>query len=365
MDCNLRCNYCFEENKVKDSKPSYEMKDLVEFVELQNPYYLMKDDDDASRNGVVFTGGEPLMNQAFIRDFMAATRDEVRLEYVLQTNGTLLDKIDPYVLENLNYVFVSVDGPRHVHDANRGAGTFDKIIANTKKIKPNYKGQMVARITATVDKDFSIYDSVMALAEHFNSFHWQIETPVPKSTTKKDRSAFVRNYKHDISRLFDYWIGTLQRGENKDIIPFQSIITPIVTPFRVRGLRCGAGHNLVAIDLDGQCYGCDTMVGDPRAKIGSIYEGVTPERLFMQLSANCSGNPLTCKEETYKEKPGCMKQCTGCSAEESADFYCSTVHALANEMFKRKDVLNGLLHEKEIGKKMIMQRSSLYTEQIP
>jgi len=360
MDCNLRCSYCFEESKIKDSKPSYKTEDLVGFVAVHNPYNQFG--CEKAKNGVVFSGGEPLMNQDFIKDFMEKTRKDLRLEYVLQTNGTLLDETDPYILENLDFIFVSLDGPKEMHDKKRGKGTFDKIVNNVRKIKPDYKGQMAARITATVDKNFSIYDSVMALEKDFDNFHWQIETPVLHKTTKKERDAFLERYRKDLDKLADYWIDGLVEGVVKNVMPFQSIITPVKGP----GLRCGAGTKLIVVDLDGQCYGCDTMVGDPRARIGNIWDGAEPGRLYAQLAMNCSGNPLTCREEIYKEKPGCMKQCVGCSEVEGKKFYCSTVYALANVINAKKDFMNGLLDSKRIKpENVLMPKIADYTEQIP
>ncbi len=361
MDCNLRCRYCFEENKIKGSKPSYDMKDLVRFIAVHNPYFQLKDKRDEFKNGVVFSGGEPMMNQEFMADFIQRTREDLRLEYVLQTNGTLLDKIEPYLLENLDFIFVSIDGPRDMHDKNRGRGTFDKIVNNVRKIKPDYKGQILARITATVDRDFSIYDSIMTLTPDIDNFHWQIETPVSHPVTTEDTDAFLKKYRGDVGKLIDYWIGNLQKGVVKNIVPFQSIVTPVKP-----GLRCGAGETLIVVDLDGQCYGCDTMAGDPRARIGSIYDGAEPERLHMQLSMNCSGNPLTCESETYKGKPGCLNSCMKCSEEETMKFYCSTVHILVEEIMARRDFINGLMEREEINSEnVIMPRMALYTEQIP
>jgi len=360
--CNLKCKYCFEEEKIKGSKPSYKLEDLVRIIGLHNPYAVLGVERQSAKNGVVFTGGEPLMNQEFIKEFILKTKGGLRLEYVLQTNGTLLNKIDPYVLENLDFILVSVDGNQEIHDRNRGKGTFDTIVRNIRGIKPKYKGQIAARITATVDKDFSIFDSIMALKDDFDNFHWQLETPIAHSVTEKDRASFIERYRSDMGELVDYWISSLQNGAVKNIIPFQSVATPV----RNSGLRCGAGTTLVVVDLDGECYGCDTMVGDPRARIGSIYEGFETERLSFQLAMNCSGNPLTCKDEVYKEKPGCMKGCAGCSWEESNEFYCSTVKILIDAAMSRKDFINDLLDSKKISpENVFMGRIALYTEQIP
>lgn len=67
--CNLRCPWC-------DTKYSWE----------EEPQFSFKDVNLLS-NEVVFTGGEPLLNQDLILDFIQKHPD---LNYTIETNGTLL-----------------------------------------------------------------------------------------------------------------------------------------------------------------------------------------------------------------------------------------------------------------------------------
>ncbi len=356
-DCNLCCNYCFEGNKAIDSRPNYKLDDLVNVIHRNNPFAQSK--DESLKSGVVFTGGEPMLNQEFILEFIEKTKERISLEYMLQTNGTLLDKIDQLLLENLNFIFVSIDGEKEIHERNRGKGTYDRILTNVMRLKPEFKGEIMARSTATVENDFSIYKGVEALWNVFDNFHWQIETPI-RYVTKEVLENFLENYKRDINRLADLWMQELQSKKPKRIIPFQAVLTPA----RHIGLRCGAGTSLVVVDLDGACYGCDTMMGNPRAKIGSIQEGFDIRRFNYQM--NCSGSPLRCWNETYNDKQSSMEHSLGCSIEEVREFYCSTVYILKNAMQKRKEYIHSLIETKKIKPKNIfMSKIAKYTEQIP
>ncbi len=358
-DCNLCCNYCFEENKVRGSKPNYKLEDLVTMVQKNNPS--MQFENESLKTGVVFTGGEPLLNQEFILEFIEKTKKNVSPEYILQTNGTLLDKINPLLLENLNFILISIDGEKEIHDRNRGGGTYDKILENVMRIKPRFSGEIMARITAAVENDFSIYKAVKALWGMFDNFHWQLETPI-RYVTKEVLANYLGRYKNDMNKLADLWMQELQSKNPKRIIPFQAVITPA----KHVGLRCGAGTSLVVVDLDGTCYGCDSMIGDPRAKIGSIQEGFDTSRFNYQLKMNCSEEPLRCWNETYNNKLGCMEPPLGCSIKEVREFYCSTVHILENAIQKKKEYINNLIENKKIKpENVFMSRIAVYTEQIP
>jgi len=50
------------------------------------------------------------------------------MSVALSTNGTFLES-KREVLKHLNRIQISVDGPRELHDAQRGEGTFDEVLA--------------------------------------------------------------------------------------------------------------------------------------------------------------------------------------------------------------------------------------------
>lgn len=278
--CNLRCPYCFEVEKQMGSKPTYPLDDLVHFFIMINWGNRQATGHSPRRNDITYYGGEPLMNMPFIEEVMHATQD-LGMGHVLQTNGTLLNRASDYLLENLSYILVSVDGTKEAHDKNRkfadGSGSYDLIMRNMGLIKPRFKGQTIARITQLIDPESSIYESVMAVIDLFDAVHWQIESPMRPGVAENKalQEAFLERYDKDIKKLMDYWMENMRRGIIKNIIPFQAMTSAMINKERHRFLRCGCGSSLVAIDLDGQCYGCDTLVGKEGAKIGDIWKGIS------------------------------------------------------------------------------------------
>ncbi len=136
MDCNFRCDYCFEEH-LKVGMSKHVQDRLLEFAE-----------EKTQQGGAFFVtwyGGEPLLPKAFpvVERLSRAFLDLKQrrgLEYAahLVTNGFFLDRPKMELLKSLgvNKVQVTLDGPPEQHDKRRhligGRGTFWRIIENIK-----------------------------------------------------------------------------------------------------------------------------------------------------------------------------------------------------------------------------------------
>lgn len=112
--CNLRCKYCgLPEVKIRELKTD-QIKEAIE---------------DFSKAGTVswsFTGGEPLLRKDLgpLADF---TKECGINSVELNTNG-LLYKYRRNELDSVDKIFISLDGPREIHEAMRGIGTYDKVV---------------------------------------------------------------------------------------------------------------------------------------------------------------------------------------------------------------------------------------------
>jgi sulfatase maturation enzyme AslB (radical SAM superfamily) len=69
--------------------------------------------------------------------------------YMMQTNGLLLDKLEPKYINRLNTLLVSIDGDEALTDYYRGKGTYRRVIENLKLIKQTFQW----RINCTNDCD--------------------------------------------------------------------------------------------------------------------------------------------------------------------------------------------------------------------
>jgi uncharacterized protein len=137
MDCNFRCDYCFEEH-LKVSMSKHVQDRLQEWTHARL--------DTAKLLAVCWYGGEPLLPRAFpvverlSEGFMELCRSRgARYEAQLVTNGFFLDRPRMERLRELGVgkVQVTLDGPPEQHDRRRhlqgGRGTFDRILQNLKE----------------------------------------------------------------------------------------------------------------------------------------------------------------------------------------------------------------------------------------
>jgi len=79
--CPLKCTYCHNpDTQICGGGKEYTVDELVNFVKRYKKYY------DASGGGVTFSGGEPLLQGAFLKEAMTALKNE-GIQVALDTSG--------------------------------------------------------------------------------------------------------------------------------------------------------------------------------------------------------------------------------------------------------------------------------------
>lgn len=114
--CNLRCGYCYGQYFSKEEK-DFTTEELLSLI------------DDLARLGccsITLGGGEPLL-RSDIGQIIERIKS-VGIECGMNTNGTLIPS-RLKELKHIDMVTVSIDGPKEKNDANRGTGSFEKIMA--------------------------------------------------------------------------------------------------------------------------------------------------------------------------------------------------------------------------------------------
>ncbi len=255
--CNLRCRYCggsFDPRLVP-WRVEYDVGLLEDLIR----------DEDV----IAFYGGEPLLNLEFIEKMMDLFQEN---RYVLQTNGVLLDKVEPKVLEKFDTILVSIDGGREITDGNRGVGVYDRVLKAAKILKAKgFRGDLVARMTVTRDSD--IYRDVTHLLKLgiFDHVHWQLSMVWVDRGSWGDLWGWIDgSYKPGLKKLFDEWISALEMGEILGVAPFQGILKRILRggPYP----PCGAGEDSFTILTDGRVISCPIAVEECWARVGVLGE---------------------------------------------------------------------------------------------
>ncbi len=274
-ECNLQCRYCYGENmedfekdfsgiKVDYSLPrevSYDWRALASFCG--------KDPDCV----LTFYGGEPLLCSAEIRKIM----DSVKAKwFMIQTNGLLLDKLEPEYLNRFHTILVSIDGDEVLTDYYRGDGTFRKVVENLKLIKKNgFEGELIARMTVMEQTD--IFSQVTWLLKNnafsFSSVHWQLNAGFwGNDYARRDFKGWSEeDYIPGAARLAKFWVDQMEkRRVVYKLYPLLGIANSIFNKDENSLLRCGGGWINYAIQTDGNVIPCPTMWGMKDYYLGNI-----------------------------------------------------------------------------------------------
>jgi uncharacterized protein len=293
--CNLSCSYC-RGKLFLPSPPGEHDPDIDGDLPLEldyDPailYRFLEKDPDAS---LIFYGGEPLLRPDLICEMVEhapATR------FLIQTNGLLLDRIPKDVVNRLDTILVSIDGSQETTNGYRGEGTYERVMANVRKIvSGGYRGEIIARMTVTEKTE--IVQAVEYLADNYDfsfpSIHWQLDADLACDNGGRPFASWVsRTYNPGILTLIGEWVGRMgTEGAVPRWYPFIDPMEDLLTG-RESPLRCGAGHANFTIMTDGSIGPCPCMVGMRDYYIGHIKDK-DPADLAPAPDAGTSCNSCT------------------------------------------------------------------------
>lgn len=141
--CNLRCWYCYGEHPYRRECREFTSQELLELVrELRR----------LGTRILQIQGGEPLLRD----DLPVVLAEAKRLNMIcdMVTNAVLLPK-RPDVLQLLDKICISLDGPEAINDRNRGSGTFEKATAG---IRCALEAGLPVRISAVLTSETTTND---------------------------------------------------------------------------------------------------------------------------------------------------------------------------------------------------------------
>jgi uncharacterized protein len=273
-ECNLRCKYCFGEalEDVDAAFPDFE----IDYCLPKRVSYDVDSLDRFCRQDpdcvLTFYGGEPLLCIDEIKQIMDHAKAK---HFLIQTNGLLLDRLEPKYVNRLHTILVSVDGDEALTDFYRGKDIFRKVINNLKLIRLNgFKGELIARMTVMEQTD--IYKQVMWLLNNhefsFSSVHWQLNAGFWNDFARRDFKEWSEeNYNLGIRKLVNFWVDHMEnKGEVLRIYPFLGITQSLLLNEKQNLLRCGAGWTNYAIQTDGYIAPCPAMWGMKNYYLGHI-----------------------------------------------------------------------------------------------
>ncbi len=251
--CNLRCRYCHFSNcgRRADDMTLEETESAVSSI----LNYVEKHDTDF-KVGLV-GGGEPALRTGLLQHVVERLESEPRIRMYTVSNATVLDDglLDfLYIHRNALEYCVSLDGPRHLHDANRigsdGRGTYDRVMESVRRYEERFGHKPAVNCTVT---------------------------PRHLSETEELIGFFTENgfSKVTFSKLFD-------SEDTVDNMAFEELLRSASPSLRIRqlsknktydctqyGTLCGVGRTNIYI-ASGKVYPCARFAGMERYCLGTV-----------------------------------------------------------------------------------------------
>ena len=295
--CNLECSYCFYLEKAHLYPNDRNFRMRPEVLETYIRDYIAA--QPGPTVSFAWQGGEPtLLGVAFFREAVTLQQryaDGKTIENAFQTNGTLLDdEWGEFLVANRFLVGISIDGPRHLHDAYRvdrgGAPTFDRVMAGLAVLK---KHRVEFNTLTTVHRKNSVqalevYRFLKKIGSGYIQFIPIVERPAPAATAASGLwlapppdheeaealdhhvtpwSVRPADFGNFLIQIFDEWV---QHDVGKVFVQqFDAALanwTGQPSGICVFNENCGRG---LALEHNGDVYSCDHYVY-PHYRLGNL-----------------------------------------------------------------------------------------------
>ncbi len=273
-ECNLQCRYCFGET-LEDFDEDFADFDVDYALPRKANYdfaLLAKFCREDPECVLTFYGGEPLLCTEAIKQIMDLAKPR---HFMIQTNGLLLDRLEPEHVNRFHTILVSLDGDEALTDYYRGEGTFRKVMDNVKLIVRNgFRGELIARMTVMEQTD--IHKQVTWLVGNsefpFSSVHWQLNAGFWANdyARRNFKGWSTESYVPGVERLARFWVDHME--EKRAVLrlyPLLGVANSLLHKEPSR-LRCGGGWINYAIQTDGYIVPCPTMWGMKKYYLGHV-----------------------------------------------------------------------------------------------
>jgi len=276
-DCNARCRYCFY-NVTREhlGAGKHRMSDTVlaalteKLLKLRLPVTTF-----------CWQGGEPtLMGLGF---FQRAVKLQKKLgkpgqmvANALQTNALSIDDAWAQFLARYRFlVGVSLDGPRQIHDANRGQGTHERVMAAIRTLAKHRVQYNILTVVSKVNEDRGeeVYRWLREQGFRFLQFIPAVETD--RQGQALPFAVSPEGYGKFMCQVFDAWLA--EGGPGKVYVRFfESLVSHLAGEPAANctlGTRC---DTYLVVEHNGDVYPCDFFVR-PELRIGNILESDLPQ----------------------------------------------------------------------------------------
>lgn len=278
--CNLACDYCYVYTKADQTwrtRPRMMSPALVSVVAERIAEHARTHSLEVVR--VIFHGGEPLLAGVAsladaLRKIRSAVDARVRVDGLVQTNGTLLDEDTLDTLAALQIrVGISLDGDMIGHDRRRryrnGRGSYADVARGLESLMahPRIYGGLLSVVDLEADP-VGTYEALLEFAPPVMDFllpHRNWSSPPERS------KSMYAPYAHWLIAIFDRWYGTPSRETR--IRLFEELIHLLLGGMSESEAVGLTPTSLIVIETDGSIEQTDALK--------SAYEGAASTGLHV------------------------------------------------------------------------------------
>ncbi|NCA75977.1 MAG: radical SAM protein [Alphaproteobacteria bacterium] len=295
--CNLRCKYCIIFGNTRQGSllhMTFETaKTAIDTFIAENP---------ASNGfGIVFFGGEPLLNEKVIEKVLDYCREislvtEKQVSFSLVTNGTILTKPIIEMIRKFSVkLSITIDGDERNHNLNRdfnnGKPTYAKINRNILWLQDEgIPFELCAGITYETRDYVKFFKTLESFRVPF-SFGFIQKNIFEKETGYN--SQHLGLIENEFVRLIKYYIKRIESNRSVNCTNMYDALSAIHNR-AAKAVRCTAGKNVITVNPDGTIYSCQFISNIPSASIGTLSEGIDCQKrsefsaIPLQQSPECS-----------------------------------------------------------------------------
>jgi uncharacterized protein len=306
--------------------------------------------------GVIFFGGEPLLQRERIEALVGAGREMERRQagrfhFKMTTNGLLLDEsFLEFSIRNDVLIAMSFDGVAEAHDRHRrtpeGGGTFEQLLP---KLRMLLDVRPYSSVLMVVNPDTAKYlcDSVSFLLD-LGCRYLIVSLNYAADWNESSFSVLQQQLKR-LGKLYIQWT---QQGRKFYLSPFEVKLSSHINRDCYRKERCELAARQISVDPDGYLYPC---VQFPKAGsasqfcIGHVETGIDEEareqlrRESEQEKAFCRGCAIS---QRCNNTCGCLNWQTTGTINGISPVLCRyeqmlipIVDAVGEKLYRRRDPL--------------------------
>ena len=287
LRCNHTCHYCQVSRQTED-KGEFDMAtdDLDRAIDLMfrspSPALTME-----------FQGGEPLLafdkvRYGIERALRINETERRRLTFVVCTNATVFSvEVLAFFAEHQVLVSTSLDGPAHLHDANRaksGADSHARVVEGIAAAREALGHDRVSALMTTtarsLDYPIEIVDTYVEMG--FDHIFLRPISPygfAVRSRAKNDYDTrrFLDFYKAGLERVLEWNRRGVRLTEDYASIVLKKVLTPFPVGYVDLQSPAGLINGVVVYNYDGGVYASDEArmlaeMGDETFRLGSVHD---------------------------------------------------------------------------------------------